>query len=139
MTRNIFFSYEDSEPLPIAPCRTITITDEIRREDESKKVQIRITWTPRFSDKTKKQVVRKKDNRVSPSNPKRKPSSQYDLQRKRDWDAANTKKLIELGLCKRCKKPKDTTTTRCTACKIIHNEQNRAGQQRRRDRKKEIA
>lgn len=33
--RNVFFSYDnDFEPIPIAPVRTIAITDEIRRQDE---------------------------------------------------------------------------------------------------------
>ena len=133
MTRNIFFSYEDSEPLPIAPCRTITITDDIRREDESKKVQIRITWTPRFSDKTKKQIARPKTKRRYSSRPA--PiRTEEERQKRRDRDMKRRKKCLESGLCADCRKTNDTNKTRCTPCQIKHREYARVEQIKRRSK-----
>jgi hypothetical protein len=63
MTRNIFFDLCDDEPaLPIAPVRTIAITDAIRREDSAKQAarRVKITWQFRPTPKIPKPPTQKK-------------------------------------------------------------------------------
>lgn len=69
-TRNIFFSFDhDDQMRPIAPVRTIPITDAIRRDDAARQAarKVVITWKPSLSDPSMKQAPSRKHTLPSSS------------------------------------------------------------------------
>lgn len=122
--RNIFFSFEPDDALPIAPCVSIPITAAIRAEDAAKLAARRvvITWAPRLSDP--KPPTKPKSHLPTKTPRKR----NQDPGQRRGWQRARTQRWREAGMCVKCGKRKPCASerktrkpaSRCAVCSEKH-------------------
>lgn len=104
-TRNVFFSYDhDDQMCPIAPCRTIPITEAIRREDAAKQAsrKVVITWKPRLSDPAQKSLPKSHQ----PSKDPRKPATPKRHRPCTGCPDGTISRCNRNGLCPRCRQQK---------------------------------